>query len=264
MKNRIILIMLLCFSLVGCSRSDKVLNADIPTEIKEVKQETETEEKETVTLTTDKVKALEKYLKENTYMAFMEELRSGVYDKAVDSLYTAQRYDIMTDTNSKVTYVGISDKQSSNDTEDFYYRTIYVSDLKKGKFYKNEGNTEYRKETKRTKVIDWTLLKYKNDYDLYSYLLPDFSIKENDVGYIDGENEVYVKETKATKEMLKNVDYDSLDKCITTFVLKDNKPVSAETKVVFVKDKEKYYFAVKIVFTEISKDKLTLKTLGIK
>lgn len=256
--------MLLCFSLVGCSRSDKVLNANIPTEIKEVKQETETEEKETVTLTNDKVKALEKYLKENTYMAFTEELRSGVYDKTVDSLYTAQRYDIMTDTNSKVTYVGISDKKSSNDMEDFYYRTIYVSDLKKGKFYKNEGNTEYRKETKRTKVIDWTLLKYKNDYDLYSYLLPNFSIKENDVGYVDGENEVYVKETKATKAMLKNVDYDSLDNCITTFVLKDNKPVSAETKVVFVKDKEKYYFAVKIVFTEISKEKLTLKTLGIK
>ena len=30
------------------------------------------------------------------------------------------------------------------------------------------------------------------------------------------------------------------------------------------KDKEKYYFAVKIIFTEISKEKLTLKTLGIE
>ena len=256
--------MMICCSLVGCSRSDKVLNANIPTETKEVSQETETEEKETVTLTKDKLKEIEKYLKGNTYMAFTEELRSGVYDKTVDSLFTAQRYDIMTDTKSRVAYVGISDKQSSNEMEDFYYRTIYVSDLKKGKFYKNEDNTEYKKEKKKTKVIDWTLLKYKNDYDLYSYLLPDFSIKENAVGYIDGEKEVYVKETKATKKMLKNVDYDSLNKCITTFVLKDNKPVSAETKVVFVKDKEKYYFAVKIIFTEISKEKLTLKTLGIE
>ena len=34
--------MMICCSLVGCSRSDKVLNANIPTETKEVSQETET------------------------------------------------------------------------------------------------------------------------------------------------------------------------------------------------------------------------------
>lgn len=262
MIKKIGIILFLSLSLVGCSRGDKVLNANIPTEIQETQQVTETEEKEEVTLTKDKIKEVEDLLKNNTYMAFKEEVRSGVFD-VVDALYTVQSYDIITDTNSKVTYVGVSDKKNSNDKEDFYYRTVYVSDLKKDKYYKNENNTEYVKEKYKTKVIDWNLLKYKNDFDLYSYLLQSFSVGENDVGYIDGDKEVYVKETKATKDMLKNVDYDTLDKCISTLVLKDNVPVSAETKVVFEKNKEKYYFAIKITFTEISNEKFTLKTLGI-
>lgn len=265
MHKRILALSLVCLSLVGCSSRDRVLDANIPTE-EVVQQETETEIKEEpveeVTLTKDKIKAIEKYLKDSTYMAFTEEVRSGVYDETVDTLFTRQCYDVMTDTISKVTYVGISNKMNSNELYDVSYPTVYVSDLKKNKYYINTIG-EYEKEKGKTKVIDWDLRKYKNCYDMYSFLLNGFSIGADTQGYVNDDEEVYVKETKADESMLKNVSYDTLNKCITTYVLSKGKPVSAETKIVYEKNKETYYYAIKLTFNEISKREMTLKTLGI-
>lgn len=251
--------------LTGCR--DTVLDNNIPTETEEVKETEEEEKVETTVLTKAKVKAINKELKKNHYLSFEEEVRSGVYDEKTDNVYTVRFYEVATNTDSKVTYVSQSEKILSSNLDGYSntsYARAYVSDLKNNKYFSSTTVDEWKKDTQKTKVINWDLLKYKNDYDLYQYLLDGFQIKKKDEGYIAGEKEIYEKKVKATSDMLKNVDYDKLGDCIYTYILEDNKPVSAETKVTFTKGKTTYYCAVKINFNEISERKLTLKTLGVE
>lgn len=267
MNKRILLICFICFSLVGCSRSNKVLDKEIPTE--EVIEESEIDgvKKEEVILTKDKLSKLRKNLEKNTSIEFREELRSGIYDELVDNIYTVQYYDIKADTKNKITYIAISNKIDSNNLSSYsglYYNKAYISDLKKNVYYSSDEVDIWKQDTYKTKVLDWNLLKYKNVYDIYLYLLDDFKIGENDKGIKDGNYEIYTKTIDANDTMLQNVAYDSLDKCILTLKIKDNLPVSVESKVVFNKNNEKYYKAVKIYFNSIDTDKLTLKKLGIK
>lgn len=263
MGKKILVLFLLGLTLVGCSNAEQVLDSNIPTEIVEI--ENDEVSKEEVILTEEKKKKIKDKLSKNTELEFIIENRSGVYDELVDTLYTVQYYNVIVDIKNKVTSIKISDIYNSDNISnysDFYYVNGYISDLKKNKYYYSESSDIWVKEKGTTKVLDWDLKNYNNVNDLYNYFLKDIDIDTK--GFIDSNLEVYQTKIKANENMLKGIDYDNLCECIYSLKIKDNIPISIETKVIYEKKGIKYYCSKKIKFNEMSKKGITLKMLGIE
>lgn len=258
---------LLVLSLTACSSKstpstesvnvgETILSSELPTETTEVATE---EQKLDTTFTQEKADKLASYLSSFTYAEVSQSMENG-YSNGI--AYTRTSYDVKADTASGVADYTVSQRVDSNTEGAKEGSAHYIRNYKEGITFEKDDSDNWVKSEGTVNMIAWNLEDYTSAYDIFNYVLKDYTIPIDTKGYTSGNYEYYTVEEDATENMVSGLTYDKLGKQTVDYIYysADDKyyPVSVITKIGYTYKDEEYYIQSTIQFATFDNISLSM------